>query len=182
MYMGLHFIRVWNWNWQLTGDHVLINDWIQSTHRSSAPLLVLRRIQLMTGEPRTQLQGAQVLGESGSCATSRILQAHLQGKPIYIYFSQSAQTCIVIECIKSRYVNLNLVRKHILMFCCTHAIYQGPSQYKYSYYEYRDSYYKDKTVSRPSCLYNGNPQTWKYWSNGELIPPYIPDTIRHTQC
>ena len=28
-------------------------------------------------------------------------------------------------------------------------------------YQYRDTHYKDKTVSRPSYLYNGNPHTWK---------------------
>ena len=45
---------------------------------------------------------------------------------------------------------------------------RGLSQYKdylltikMSPYQYRNLYYKDKTVSRPSYLYNGNPHTWK---------------------
>ena len=32
---------------------------------------------------------------------------------------------------------------------------------KTSSYKYRDHHYQDKTVSRPSCLYNGNNHTWK---------------------
>ena len=47
------------------------------------------------------------------------------------------------------------------------------------YYKYRDSHVKDKTVSRPSYLYYGNPHTWKdglymemgpwIWSNYVMI-------------
>ena len=32
---------------------------------------------------------------------------------------------------------------------------------KITSYQYRDSHYKDKAISRPSYLYNGNPHTWK---------------------
>ena len=38
---------------------------------------------------------------------------------------------------------------------------RAPSQYKISSYRYRDSHYKDKMVSWPSYLYNGNLHTWK---------------------
>ena len=44
---------------------------------------------------------------------------------------------------------------------------------KMSSYQYRDSYVKDKTVSRPSYLWHGNPNTWErpslYW-DGPLAP------------
>ena len=36
-----------------------------------------------------------------------------------------------------------------------------PLQYKNASYHYRDSHYKDKTVSWPSFLYNENPHNWK---------------------
>ena len=37
----------------------------------------------------------------------------------------------------------------------------GPPQYKDAVLPAYDYHYKDKTVSRPSYLYNGNPHTWK---------------------
>ena len=43
-------------------------------------------------------------------------------------------------------------------------------------YKYRNSYYKDETVSQPSHLIDGNPHTWGdflYWIKGLLI--YLPN-------
>ena len=49
---------------------------------------------------------------------------------------------------------------------------------KMSSYQYKDSYYKDKKVSRPSYLYNENPHTWK---NGLYIVmgPRCPKQKQH---
>ena len=38
---------------------------------------------------------------------------------------------------------------------------RGSLNMKMSSYQYRDYHYKDKTVWRPSYLYNANPHTWK---------------------
>ena len=41
------------------------------------------------------------------------------------------------------------------------VIHKGRFKIKMFSYQYRDSHLKDKTVSRPSYLYNANPHTWK---------------------
>ena len=51
-------------------------------------------------------------------------------------------------------------------FCMLQPRHQGPSQYKDVLSEYGDFHYKDKMVSQPSYLYNGNSFTGKtslYW-------------------
>ena len=48
-----------------------------------------------------------------------------------------------------------------------------PSQYKDASHQYRDSYFKDKMVSRLSYIYDGNFHTWKdclYIKTGLLCP------------
>ena len=43
-------------------------------------------------------------------------------------------------------------------------------------YQYRDSHVKDKTVSRPSYLWYGNPHTWERWSlywDGALVAKHM---------
>ena len=54
----------------------------------------------------------------------------------------------------------------------------GPFQYKFAVLAvcYRDSHYKDKTVWRPSCLYNGILHTWRdilYIETGPRLAQYM---------
>ena len=49
-------------------------------------------------------------------------------------------------------------------------------------FQYRDPHDKDKTVSRPSYLYRGNPHIWErqslYWNGGPAIPAdYILEVV-----
>ena len=78
MYVGLYAICVWNLNWKLTQDYVLIKHWSQRTHRCLPPVVGLRSIQLMTDEPRPRYRVLLLLGKSGAYAQEYAL---LEGSP-----------------------------------------------------------------------------------------------------
>ena len=57
--------------------------------------------------------------------------------------------------------------------CCHEMHSGGRLNIKMLSYQYRDPHVKDKTVSRPSYLYHGNPHTWErqslYWDGVQLL-------------
>ena len=61
---------VWNWNWKLTLDHVLIKHWSQRTYRCSAPVVGLE--EYSAGEPRPRYNALQSLGESWACESNSL--------------------------------------------------------------------------------------------------------------
>ena len=67
----------------------------------------------------------------------------------------TSKRCFIIMCLL-RCVFAGMVARWMIRKCPGYRL-----NVKMSSYHYKDTHHKDKTVSRPSYLYNGNPHTWK---------------------